>query len=155
MTLLDTNILVYATFVDAPEHRRARAWLEPRFADPEGWVGLCWPVVYAFTRLITSSRVFGEHACTVREGWAAAGAFLAQPAVRIVTPGDGHAAIASELSATPGLRSDDVPDIELAALAIEHGLVLATHDHGFRRFAGVRTFDPISESATADPSGVR
>jgi len=31
----------------------------------------------------------------------------------------------------------------LAVLAIEHGLVLASHDHGFRRFAGLRTIDPI------------
>ena len=50
---------------------------------------------------------------------------------------------AAELAATPGLRSDDVPDIELAALAIEHGLVLASHDHGFRRFTGLRTIVPI------------
>lgn len=30
-------------------------------------------------------------------------------------------------------------DVELAALAIEHGLVLASHDSGFRRFPGLRT----------------
>jgi len=27
LTLVDTNVLIYATFVDAPEHERARAWL--------------------------------------------------------------------------------------------------------------------------------
>jgi predicted nucleic acid-binding protein len=48
------------------------------------------------------------------------------------------------LSETPGLRSDDVPDIEIAALAIEHGLVLASHDHGFRRLVRLRTVDPLS-----------
>jgi predicted nucleic acid-binding protein len=37
-----------------------------------------------------------------------------------------------------------VPDIELAALAIEHGLVLASHDRGFRRFTRLRTLDPIA-----------
>ena len=25
----------------------------------------------------------------------------------------------------------------------EHGLVLASHDHGFRRFTGLRTIDPL------------
>lgn len=61
-----------------------------------------------------------------------------------MTPGQNHQAIAAELAATPGLRSDDVPDLELAALAIEHGLVLASHDHGFRRFASLRSFDPLA-----------
>ncbi|CAN5674492.1 MAG: PIN domain-containing protein [Actinobacteria bacterium] len=144
MTLIDTNLLVYATFADAPEHNRARGWLEARFGEGEGTVALCWPVVYAFLRLITSTRVFGEHAVTVREGWAVATAYLTQPAVRIVTNGAGHAAIAAELAETPGLRSDDVPDVEIAALAIEHGLVLASHDHGFRRFSRLRVVDPLT-----------
>ncbi len=143
MTLVDTNLLVYATFADAPEHPPARAW-ESRVADPEGSGVLCWPVGYAFTRLITSSRVFGADAVPVLRGWEVATSFLSQPSVRIVTPGARHAAIATELAATPGLRSDDVPDVELAALAIEHGLVLATHDHGFRRFSGLRCVDPLA-----------
>lgn len=73
-----------------------------------------------------------------------ADAFLEQPAVRVVAPGTGHAAIAAELAETPGLGSDDVPDIEIAALAIEHALVLASHDHGFRRFSRLRFVDPLA-----------
>ena len=145
MTLVDTNLLVYATFADAPEHDSVRGWLVQRLGEGEGTVALCWPVVYALVRLITSPRVFGEHAVTVREGWAIAAAYLEQPAVRLVTAGSGHAAIATELARTPGLRSDDVPDVEIAALAIEHGLVLATHDHGFRRFSALRCFDPLTD----------
>jgi uncharacterized protein len=144
MTLVDTNLLIYATFVDAPEHPRARAWLEEQFADGEGTVALCWPVVYAFLRLVTSPRVFGEHAVKVREGWAVAAEYLEHPSVRVVAPGSGHAAIAAELAETPGLRSDDVPDIEIAALAIEHGLALASRDHGFRRFSRLRVVDPLA-----------
>ncbi len=143
MTLVDTNLLVYATFADAPEHVRVRGWLQARLAEGEGTVVLCWPVVYAFVRLITSARVFGQHAVRVREGWAVAAAYLEQPAVRLVAPGAGHMSIATELAGTPGLRSDDVPDVEIAALAIEHGLVLASHDHGFRRFAHLRVIDPL------------
>ena len=144
MTLVDTNLLIYATFSDAPEHERAREWLEARLGEGEGTVALCWPVVYAFVRLITSARLFGPHAVVVRDGWAVAAAYLEQPAVRLVTAGAGHRAIAAELAATPGLRSDDVPDVEIAALAIEHGLVLASHDHGFRRFSRLRVVDPLT-----------
>ena len=104
-------------------------------------------MIYAFVRLITSARVFGAHALPVGDGWAVAAAYLEQPAVRLVTAGAGHAAIAAELAATPGLRSDDVPDVEIAALAIEHGLVLASHDHGFRRFSRLRLLDPLTRSA--------
>ena len=82
------------------------------------------------------------------DAWAVASAYLEQPAVRLVTAGAGHMAIAAELAATPGLRSDDVPDIEIAALAIEHGLVLASHDHGFRRFSRVRVSDPLTSDET-------
>lgn len=144
MTLVDTNLLIYATFRDAPEHQQARAWLQRQLAQSAGTVVLCWPVVYAFVRLITSSRVFGQHVVSVKEGWAVARAYLDQPGVRVVSAGSGHQAVATELAQTPGLRSDDVPDIELAALAIEHGLVLASHDRGFRRFSGVRVMDPIT-----------
>ena len=144
MTLVDTNLLVYAAFADAPEHTRARAWLEERLAEGEGTVALCWPVVYAFLRLITSPRVFGRHAVALPDAWAVATAYLEQPAFRLVSAGAGHAQIARELAETPGLRSDDVMDIEIAALAIEHGLVLASHDHGFRRFSSVRVVDPLT-----------
>ena len=143
MNLVDTNLLIYATFSDAPEHGRARAWLQEQLGDGDAAVALCWPVVYAFVRLVTSPRIFGENAVSVSRGWTTAASYLAQPAIRIVAPGPGHEAIAAELAATPGLRSDDVPDIEVAALAIEHGLVLASHDRGFRRFTGLRTIDPI------------
>jgi toxin-antitoxin system PIN domain toxin len=146
--LVDTNLLIYATFAEAPEHERARRWLEGKLGQGEGTVALCWPVFYAFLRLITSARVFGQHAVGVREGWAVATAYLAQPAVRLVTEGAGHMAIAAELAETPGLRSDDVPDIEVAALAIEHGLVLASHDHGFRRFSRLRVMDPLTDNAS-------
>ena len=146
MNLIDTNILIYATFSDAPEHGRARGWLQEQLADGEGTVAFCWPVVYAFVRLITSPRVFGAHAVSVGRGWATAASYLAQPAARIVTPGPGHETIAADLAVTPGLRSDDIPDLELAALAIEHGLVLASHDHGFRRFTGLRTIDPLGSA---------
>jgi toxin-antitoxin system PIN domain toxin len=144
LTLVDTNLLVYATFADAPEHGRARAWLEELLAEGDGTVALCWPVVYAFLRLITSPRVFGRHAVTIMQASTVASAYLTQPAIRVVVPGAAHAAIAAELAETPGLRSDDVPDIEIAALAIEHGLVLASHDHGFRRFARLRVVDPLA-----------
>jgi toxin-antitoxin system PIN domain toxin len=143
LTLVDTNLLLYATFANAREHPRARAWLEERLDDETTPLALCWPVVYAFVRLVTSPRVFARHAVSLQDGWAVAAAFLRHPNVVVVDHGAKHERIAAELAVTPGLRSEDVPDVELAALAIEHGLVLASHDAGFRRFDGLRTVDPL------------
>jgi hypothetical protein len=142
--LVDTNLLVYATFAGAPEHDRARTWLVEQLDDGDRGIVLCWPVLYAFLRLITSSRVFGAHALTLADGWATVAAYVQQPSARVVVAGPLHLTIAAELAKTPGLRSDDVPDIEVAALAIEHGVALATHDSGFRRFAALRTIDPLA-----------
>jgi uncharacterized protein len=144
VTLVDTNLLIYATFKDSPQHATVRAWLEQRLADGEGGLALCWPVFYAFLRLITSPRVMGRYAVPVRRGWTIAGGYLAQPAIRFIVPGANHGTIAAELAETPGLRSEDIPDIEIAALAIEHGLPLASHDHGFRRFTRLRLVDPLA-----------
>jgi toxin-antitoxin system PIN domain toxin len=144
VTLVDTNLLIYATFEDAPEHARARAWLEEKLRDEAAPVALCWPVVYAFVRLITSPRVFAQSAVSLAQGWATVEGYLRQPNAVLVTHGSKHQRIAAALAVTPGLRSEDVPDMELAALAIEHGLTLASHDAGFRRFEGLRTIDPLA-----------
>jgi predicted nucleic acid-binding protein len=58
-------------------------------------------------------------------------------------PTERHADVLGSLILTYGLRGNLVSDGELAALAIEHGLVLASHDAGFRRFDGLRTVDPL------------
>lgn len=144
MILLDTNLLIYATFRDVPEHQAARRWLEEQLGGEEAPVVLCWPVIMAFLRLITSRRLFGAQAVSVKRGWAVAAAYAEHPGVRLVSAGQQHRGIVADLAATPGLRSDDVPDLEIAALAIEHGLVLATHDSGFARFRRLRLVDPLT-----------
>jgi len=125
------------------EHRNTQAWLADVLAETEGFVGLAWSSLYAFVRVVSNRRIMGEDAADLRTAWAAADAYRRQPSVIIVEPGPGHAALAAELIATPGLAADDVPDVYLAALAIERGLTLATHDHGFGRFVGLRWVDPL------------
>lgn len=141
--LVDTNLLVYAAMPAMDEPVAARAWLEARFRREDDVVGLSWSSVYGFVRLVSNRRVMGEDAVPVPEAWRAAGAYLDQPTTRIVHAGELHRAIATELIDTPGLTANDAPDIHLAALAIEHGLVLCTHDHGFGRYRGLRWRDPL------------
>ena len=142
--LVDANLLVYAALPQAPEHAPARGWLTGVFADDDEVVGLAWSSLYAVARLLSNRRIMGDDAVGLTEAWSAVDAYRRQPNAVIVEPGSGHASIAAELIGTPGLSANDVPDAYLAALAIERGLTLATHDHGFARFGGLRWTDPLS-----------
>lgn len=141
--LLDANLLVYATMSSMPEHRAAKGWLEGVLDDPDNIAGLAWTTLYALVRLISSRRVMGDNAVGLELAWTAAEAFRSQPSATVIEPGPGHAAHAARLVRTPGLSAQDVPDVYLAALALENGLTVASHDHGFARFAGLRWTDPL------------
>ena len=140
--LVDTNLLVYAT-VACPQHEQARRWLTDRFADRETFVGLSWSSLYALVRLVSNRRIVGADAASLDRAWGAAESYRRQPTARLLEPGHAHEHLARRLIATPGLTSNDVPDVHLAALAIEHGVDLATHDRGFARFSGLGWFDPL------------
>jgi toxin-antitoxin system PIN domain toxin len=142
--LVDTNLLVYAAMPTSRHHVQSREWLESQFGDDESFVGLTWQVLYGFMRLVSNRTVAGPDAIDPMGAWNAADAFRRQRNARVVAPGDNHAAIASDLVAVPGLRSNDLPDVQLAATAIEHGLELCTHDHGFARFPGLRWSNPLT-----------
>jgi uncharacterized protein len=126
------------------EHDRARSWLEGVYRDPSQLVGLCWPALYAFVRVVSSRRIMGDAASSPAHAWSAAMMFADQANVRFVEAGPAHGSIASELLTTPGITSNDVPDVQLAALAIEHGLTLCSRDHGFARFGRLSWTDPLS-----------
>ena len=57
MILVDANLLVYAHVGSFPQHERARAWLDEQLNRP-GPVGLPWPSLLAFLRLVSNPRVF-------------------------------------------------------------------------------------------------
>jgi uncharacterized protein len=54
--LVDANLLLYAANVSAPEHERARPWLDERLNGTVA-VGLPWPSLLAFVRLATNPAV--------------------------------------------------------------------------------------------------
>lgn len=58
-------------------------------------------------------------------------------------PTDRHADVLEEMLRSGG--GNLVPDAHLAALAIEHGLVLCSTDSDFARFPGLRWENPIAD----------
>jgi toxin-antitoxin system PIN domain toxin len=140
--LVDANLLVYARVSGMPEHEAAREWLDDRLNGAPR-VGLPWPSLLAYMRLVTNPRVF-ERPETVDAAWKQVEQWLDIAAVWIPTPGDRHRQILGGMLASIGGRANLVPDAHLAALAVEHGLTLCSTDGDFGRFPGLRWVNPIA-----------
>lgn len=142
MTLVDTNLLVYAHVRSLPQHKRAREWLDSQL-NGAALVGLPWSSLLAFLRLVTNPRVF-EQPEPVAGAWDQVLAWLACETVWIPQPGERHAELFGELLALPGIYANLIPDAHLAALAMEHGLILYSSDGDFARFPGLRWTNPLN-----------
>jgi toxin-antitoxin system PIN domain toxin len=105
-------------------------------------VGLPWPSLLGFLRLVSNPRVF-ERAEPIADAWAQVQAWLGCNTAWIPQPGEGHAELLGELLAVPGVQANLVPDAHLAVLAIEHGLVLCSTDSDFARFPLLRWTNPL------------
>ncbi len=145
MILVDANLLLYAYNTSAPEHPRARGWLETSLSRPEP-IALSWATLSAFLRLATHRAVFPAP-FSIAEAAAFVDSWLTRPMVVVLEPGGRFWAIARPLLAEANARGPLVADALLAALALEHGATLATHDLDFRRFPGLATIDPITVRA--------
>jgi toxin-antitoxin system PIN domain toxin len=141
--LIDANLLVYASSSALPEHSRARPWLE-RVLNGQTRVGLAWPSLLAFLRLMTNPRVFPQP-LSMRDAWGQVESWLSRDVVWIPTPTARHADILARLIAQPGVRGNLVHDADLAALAIAHGLELCSADGDFARFKDLRWFNPLAD----------
>jgi toxin-antitoxin system PIN domain toxin len=142
MNLVDANLLLYARVSTYPQHDAARDWLDERL-NGTAPVGLPWPSLLAFVRLVSNPRVF-EHPETVSSAWGQIEAWLDCPPVWIPQPTDRHREVLGSLLTGDVNRSNLVPDAHLAALAIEHGLILCSTDGDFARFPGLRWENPLS-----------
>ena len=144
MKLLDANVLLYAYNSASDSHRQARSWLEAAFSSPEP-ICFCWPTIWAFLRISTSSRVFRKP-LTSAEAAAIVSEWLSHPSATLLSPGARHWSILGELIVTAQCRGPLVSDAVLAALALEHGATLCTTDRDFSRFANLRTLDPLLDA---------
>jgi uncharacterized protein len=97
----------------------------------------------SFVRLVSNGRIFRD-ASGVADAWGQVEQLLAEPSVWVPTATKQHPQVVRELVQSGSFTSKDVPDIQLAALAISHGLKLASHDQGFARSEGLRWIDPLA-----------
>jgi toxin-antitoxin system PIN domain toxin len=140
--LVDVNVLVYAHVGTFSQHRAARDWLDGQFSGIAG-VGLPWPSLLGFLRLVTNPRVFPRPE-SMADAWRQVSEWLASEHAWIPQPTERHADVVGRLLALPGVHGNLVTDAHLAALAIEHGLTLCSTDGDFARFPGLNWLNPIA-----------
>jgi len=137
----DLNLLIYAINSDAPQHTKARRWLEEALSGSED-IGFAWPVVLGFLRITTRHGLLPrpltpEQSIEILDEW------LVQPCSVLVVPGDQHWSILKRLLAECGSAGNLASDAHLAALAIENSCVLCSSDNDFHRFSGLRFENPL------------
>ena len=142
MILVDANLLIYARVRSSPQNESARDWLDAQL-NGTARVGLPWPSLLGFLRLVTNPRVFA-HAENMASAWEQIEEWIDRPTVWIPEPTERHREILGSLLRSHGGRANVVPDAHLAALAIEHGLVLCSTDGDFARFPGLKWENPLT-----------
>jgi toxin-antitoxin system PIN domain toxin len=139
--VLDANLLIYAYDSGSLQHAKARDWIEQVFSEAE-LVGLPWPTLSAFLRIMTNPKVPGkrfglQQVVKIVDSW------LDQPNVRVLVPGDDHWTLFRQMIIEGQAPGALVSDAHLAALTMEYGGVLHTTDRDFARFPSLRWTNPL------------
>lgn len=144
MFVVDTNVLVYAANVNAPDHARCREKLEAWRSRSGAWY-LTWGICYEFLRVTTHPRVL-EHPLSAGEAWRFLHSVLASPGASLLVPTDRHAAVLTELiGRVPSLAGNLMHDATTVVLMHEHGIRrIYTRDADFRRFPDIEPLDPLA-----------
>ena len=141
MILPDVNLLVYAVDETSTFHADAKAWWDGALSSPR-IVGLCYPSLLGFIRLVTSRRVF-ESPLSATEAVEYVKGWLAQPNTTIVVPTPRHWPLLAILLESTGVAANLTTDAHIAALAIEHGYTVYSNDTDFSRFDNLRWENPL------------
>lgn len=140
--IVDANVLLYAVDRDSPFHESSRRWLEDRINGATR-VGLPWQSLSAFVRIVTHPRALA-HPLTAAEAWDDVRAWLSQPGVWVPVETERHAEVLEGLVLRHDVRGNLITDARLAALAIEHGVPVASADTDFARFPEVTWVNPLA-----------
>ena len=142
MVLLDANLLLYATDRSHFRHEQSAAWLTEVLRGDRR-VGIPWQSIGAFVRIGTSPRVY-DSPMSAEQAWRCVRAWLEAEPTWIPPATERTAAILGELVTGHRITANLVPDAMLAALAVEHGLVVMSADTDFARFDEIRWENPLA-----------
>jgi toxin-antitoxin system PIN domain toxin len=140
--IVDANLLLYAVDEDSAHNVAAASWLQ-EVLEGDNRLGLPWQTIGAFLRIVTHPRVT-ENPLSGPAAWGYVAQWLAVPVVWIPPATEATARVYERLCDEIEITGNLVPDAQLAALAIEHGVEIASADTDFMRFPGLRWVNPLS-----------
>ncbi|MBT3271736.1 MAG: PIN domain-containing protein [Spirochaetales bacterium] len=141
MKLVDANILIYAFDRGSVHHKKCRIWLDSHL-NGKRKLGLPWNSLLAFARIVSNPRIYSSPV-TVKEAWQQVEEWLAVKTVFVPEPTPDHQAVLGHVIRSRALTGNDLPDAHLAAIALEHGLVLCSTDSDFAKYRDITWENPI------------
>ena len=141
--LPDANVLIHALRKGSKEHDDCRRWLTDAAAAGDA-IGLSELVEAALLRIPTLPRLALVPMADTLGFWK--DDLWTYPGTRRLAPGPRHSMIFSGFITSPGLYGNDINDVWLAALAIEHRATLVSTDQGFSRFPGLSWINPCQSA---------
>lgn len=136
MILADVNVLLYAFRGDAPEHAKAKIWLEDVINGASAFA-VSPQILSSVVRISTHPRIY-QQPSALDEALDFCRVLLSVPQAVIVTPGERHWKIFEAICRESDARGNLVQDAWLAGLAIEWGCEWNTLDRDFARFPGLK-----------------
>ncbi len=140
--MVDANLSLWAHRRQFPRHSQARDWWG-RLLIEVPLVGLPWPSILAFSRIVTHPRAL-ERPLGIPQAWSIVASWLDRPNVWIPVPTERHREILADMLLTGSATGNHVPDAHLAALAVEWGLQLLSADRDFARYPNLNWRDPLA-----------
>lgn len=140
--IVDANVLIYAVSEGSTFHDQARQWLDDALNGPSR-IGLPWASLTAFQRIITHPRA-AENPLSPEDAWSFVTDWLEADQAWIPSAGPRHAEILGGLISAGGLRGNLITDAHIAAIALEHGVGVASFDSDFARFGDLAWLNPAT-----------
>lgn len=140
MLLLDVNVVVAAHRDDHRHFAVVGDWFGDLLA---GTAPFAVPLVVwaSYLRLVTNRRIFDPPTPLV-DAFAFVEGTCAQPHHQLLQPGPDHLRLLRDICLESNATADIIPDAVIAAIALEHGAVVASLDRDFARFASVDSVTP-------------
>ena len=143
MIIPDVNVLIYAHWKHAADHREYEKWLTA-IVNGSNPFGISDLVMSGFLRIITNPKLFNPP-IPLDEALASLAILRNAPNCIVVFPGPRHWDIFVDLCKKVQAKGNLISDAYHAALAIESGNEWITSDRDYARFPGLRWRHPFAK----------
>jgi toxin-antitoxin system PIN domain toxin len=133
MIIPDVNLLIYAHRREDPHHEYYKSWLEDLANGSEPF-GLSTLVASAFVRIVTHPS-FRPFPTPLIQAVSVIDSLRSVSSCIMISPGEKHWDLLRDLCIRSQSTGKLIGDAQHAAVALEHGGILATRDLDFERFS--------------------